>query len=242
MMRKNIISLIMIVFVFTTILSIAGTVKAASSDTTLKSLSIEPAGTGFLQDEENNKIYRVKVDNNVTSVTVKAETNNQNATVSVSGNNNLTVGTNKVTVKVTAEDGTSTNYIIYVRRADTPISGETIIPNVQDDDSQEAGTSDDTKDTSKEENTETQNTVKNEEVSNEIIDEPIDENVDNTDSENLVNEEASSILTNNNIENSENTIDINGKGEMTTETIISIIVVIIVILIIALMSRKKRRK
>ena len=198
-MKRN---LIITILIFAVVLGVCGTANAASSDTSLKSLSIEPYGTGLAQDEENSKIYRVKVDNNVTSVTVKAEANNPNATVSVSGNSSLVVGTNRVTVKVTAEDGTSTNYIIYVRRADTPISGETIVPNVQDNNSQEDSSDDvkddDEKENNDKENTESQNTVKNEEVVNNIEDEPIDENVDNTDSENLANEE-NNILTNNNI-------------------------------------------
>lgn len=227
-LSKNISSLVMIIFVLTAILSIGNNVKAASSDTTLKSLSIEPSGTGLAQDEENDKIYRVKVDNNITSVTVKAETNSPNATVSVSGNNSLMVGTNKVTVTVTAEDGNSANYIIYVRRADTPISGETIIPNVQDDNEQEPEENDNND--SKEENQEPENTIQNEEIINDVVNENV--------TEDIVNEEDNQIV-DNVIENSENIVT-NNESKMTSETIISIIAIVIVIAIIVIIMNKKR--
>ncbi|MGN1327028.1 MAG: cadherin-like beta sandwich domain-containing protein [Clostridia bacterium] len=224
--KNNIINLIITILIFTMFLSIGSTAKAASSDTTLKSLSIEPSGTGLVQDEENNKVYRVKVDNNITSVIVKAETNNANATVSVSGNTSLVVGTNKVTVKVTAEDGTSENYIIYVRRADTPISGETIVPNVQDNNEQELNINGDEK-----EDNENQNEEEN--IANEIT----NENIDNIISSNLENIEENTQVINNNSTNSENA----SANSNSKKALISIIVVIILIVIIAIMSKKKRK-
>lgn len=132
MRRKVFISLI----TFMVILFIGGYLnisRAASSDTTLKSLTIEPSGSGLVKDTENNGIYRVRVDNNVTSVKVNAIPNSSSATVSIEGNDNLAVGTNKVTVNVTAENGEISSYTIYVRRATQSIAEQTVIPNVQEE-------------------------------------------------------------------------------------------------------------
>ena len=102
---------------------------AVSNDTGVKSLTVTPIIGELKQDEENNKIYRTKVENNITEVNVNVVPNNNNAKVEILGNTYLQIGTNKVTVKVTAENGDNDTYIIYVRRSDTPIAEEEIISN-----------------------------------------------------------------------------------------------------------------
>ena len=124
--------LIIIAIVFS-IICILNFSKAASNDTDLKAISIEPSGYELTQDENDNKVYRVKVDNSVTSVKVNAVPINKDANVSVNGNNELLVGTNKITINVTAKNGDKSVYTIYVRRASTPIAQEQVIPNVQDE-------------------------------------------------------------------------------------------------------------
>lgn len=110
--------LIIIAIVFF-IICISNFSRAESNDTSIKSISIEPSGYELTQDESDNKIYRVKVDNSVTSIKVNAVPNNKDATISVNGNNELAVGTNKVTISVTAKNGEKAIYTIYVRRAST---------------------------------------------------------------------------------------------------------------------------
>lgn len=196
---KNITNILFtIMLLVTLILGIENISKAETNDTTLKSLLIEPSNYELVQDEENKEIYRVKVNNNVTSIKVNAVPNNSNAKVSVEGNTSLNIGTNKVTVKITAENGQSSEYIIYVRRASTPISEETIIPNVQEtvqnnDNKQNEQNSDKNQETKNEE-------IENENQENLILDnelndientENIEQNYENVNENNLITDNKS---------------------------------------------------
>ena len=88
-----------------------------SNDATLSNLNaggytLSPA---FNKDQTS---YKVSVPNDVTSLNVTATPNDSKATVSVSGNGNLSVGKNNIIVEVKAEDGTKKTYTIEVTRAD----------------------------------------------------------------------------------------------------------------------------
>ena len=86
-----------------------------SSDATLKKLDIG----GFTLNptfKGNINTYSIKVKNNITGLDVTAIPNNDKAKVTISGNKNWKEGTNTVTIKVTAEDGSVNNYIINVER------------------------------------------------------------------------------------------------------------------------------
>lgn len=87
----------------------------ASSDSSLKSLTISP-GSLSPAFSSGNKNYTVTVSSDTTSLAVSAKTNHSAARVSVSGNNSLAVGVNWVSVTVTAEDGSTTKYVIKVTR------------------------------------------------------------------------------------------------------------------------------
>ena len=63
--------------------------------------------------------YFVTVPNNVTSVNISASKESSKASLSISGSSNLSVGLNKVLIKVTSEDGRVKNYRIYVTRLDS---------------------------------------------------------------------------------------------------------------------------
>lgn len=227
-MEKNnkiyikVIIIISVFMLFSMILGIKNISRAESSDTELQSLSIEPKGTGLEQDKDNKNIYRVKVENNITSVKVNAKPTNSSSKISIEGNNDLTVGTNKVIVTVTAKNGESSKYIIYVRRLSTSIAQENVIPNVQ------------------EENNEQENNTNNEKENTTV------ENVtkENTVQENTVNETTD---VNNNIENtSENLMDANTKNEENTlkkhnivfAGIIGIVIIIIIFIIFKANSKK----
>lgn len=89
-----------------------------SSDNTLKSIvlsngSLSPAFS------PKTKNYTATVDNSVTSLSISATPTNQTAKVtSVSGNDNLQVGENKITITVKAENGVTATYTIVVTRRD----------------------------------------------------------------------------------------------------------------------------
>ena len=89
-----------------------------SSDNTLKSIvlsngSLSPAFS------PKTKNYTATVDNSVTSLSISATPTDQKAKVtSVSGNDNLQVGENTITITVKAENGVTAKYTIVVTRRD----------------------------------------------------------------------------------------------------------------------------
>lgn len=93
--------------------------EVASNDATLKSLGVSgyDMSPNFSNDTLN---YNVTVPNEANSVTINTETNNPKAKVEITGNTDLKVGENKVTVKVIAEDGTTKTFTINVKKEDKP--------------------------------------------------------------------------------------------------------------------------
>ena len=81
-----------------------------SNNAKLKSLSIEGYTISF-----NPKIYEypLYVDRDTKTLRINYETDDEKSTVEVNGNNNIIDG-GKVSVKVTAEDGTENEYIINI--------------------------------------------------------------------------------------------------------------------------------
>ncbi len=100
------------------------TVKAkpvASSDATLKSLSVSP-GKLSPSFSSSRTEYEVSVANSVTSIAISAKTNHSAAKYSVSGNTKLSVGNNTVKVRVAAENGSTKTYTITVKRAEAAVT------------------------------------------------------------------------------------------------------------------------
>ena len=89
--------------------------REASDDNTLKSLEVEgyTLDPEFDPDEEN---YSITVPSDVNSVTVNAEPNEEGATVTIEGNDNLQPGDNTITVKVEAPNGEEKTYTITVTK------------------------------------------------------------------------------------------------------------------------------
>lgn len=87
-----------------------------SNDSTLKGLIIE--GYDFSPVfNTNTREYEVRVTNDITKVTAVPTVNNSKASYKIEGaTEELAVGKNVITVVVTAEDGTTSNYIINVIR------------------------------------------------------------------------------------------------------------------------------
>ena len=90
------------------------------------------SGTLSPQFSSSDITYTASVDNSVTQVTVTPTASDSSATIAVNGNTvtsgtgyiltGLTVGTNTVTVIVTAQDSTTKTYIITVTVRDVPIT------------------------------------------------------------------------------------------------------------------------
>lgn len=94
--------------------AIAGTSNAKLSNLGTKQYDF----TGFKPDETS---YDVTIPENITEVEVYAKTQDSKATYKVTGDKNLKIGENKVTITVTASDGKTTKeYYINVRRLGDP--------------------------------------------------------------------------------------------------------------------------
>lgn len=89
-----------------------------SNDATLKSLDASGFTLNPIFDSKINT-YSIKVKNNITGLNITAIPNNDKANVTISGNKNWVEGNNSVIIKVTAEDGTTNNYILNVTREET---------------------------------------------------------------------------------------------------------------------------
>ena len=90
--------------------------SSASKDATLKSLQVSP---GSLTPEFSSDVdsYAVTVGTDVDKLIISADTTDEGASKVVSGNENLQMGENRVTLKVTAQDGETTKeYVIVVTK------------------------------------------------------------------------------------------------------------------------------
>jgi VCBS repeat-containing protein len=85
--------------------------EALTADATLKSLSIKECDD--FEFEEDKFSYNVRVANSVTKLTIDYEASSSDATVSISGNEDLENGS-KVKILVTAEDGTKREYVLNI--------------------------------------------------------------------------------------------------------------------------------
>ena len=103
-----------------------------SSTAELKMITTSPVDfKGFKSASEGP--YKVTVENNVTTLNVSVSKKDNGQKVSISGNKNLDVGTNKVSVAVTSADGkNSKTYTIYVTRK-SPEEEQEKTPNKPDE-------------------------------------------------------------------------------------------------------------
>ena len=102
------------------------TEEEKSSDATLKELSIKEGKLSPKFDKSENE-YTLTVPNEVTKLNITATPNDSKATVSVKGNKDLKVGENTVTIVVTAEDGTTKNYVIKVTKENPELALQSIV-------------------------------------------------------------------------------------------------------------------
>lgn len=100
--------------------------KPKSTDNTLSSLTVTE---GAITPEFNKDVreYNVTVPNEITNVNVVATPTDSKATTAVTGNTDLKEGENTVTVVVTAEDGSTSQYLIRVTRNRPELSLTTLV-------------------------------------------------------------------------------------------------------------------
>lgn len=87
-----------------------------SNDSSLKALVVEGYEL-YPEFNTNTHEYNIRVTNDITNLTITPTVNHEKASYKVQGaTEELEVGKNVITVVVTAEDGTTTNYVINVTR------------------------------------------------------------------------------------------------------------------------------
>ena len=106
-----------------------GDASTKSSDAALSALTVSK-GTLTPAFDPDTREYSVEVENDVDSININATKSDSKATLTGDGNKSLSVGSNRIEVKVVAEDGTtSRSYIVNVTRKGgsgegTPTGGE----------------------------------------------------------------------------------------------------------------------
>lgn len=91
-------------------------VYVASSDSTLKNLSIEG---GVLEPEFSSDVTSYKLTLDKEEVVINAEASNAKAKVTGTGKQPLNYGNNEFTILVTAEDGSTKSYLININKPET---------------------------------------------------------------------------------------------------------------------------
>ena len=95
------------------------TSSVKSSNANLTTLGVSPKEYDFSGFSKDKTSYGVTVPSNVNSLKVAYKTESPKATVRISGNQDLEVGTNTIKVIVTAENGTKKTYTIRVTKLAT---------------------------------------------------------------------------------------------------------------------------
>lgn len=102
------------------------TEKEKSKDSTLSALTVKE-GTITPEFKKDVKEYALTIPYETSEVNVTATPTDSKATVAVEGNKDLKEGENTVTVKVTAEDGSTSNYVIKVTRKRVPVALKSLV-------------------------------------------------------------------------------------------------------------------
>lgn len=101
-----------------------------SSNAYLSSLQVNVEGISPRFNKNTTKYY-LTVDNTIDTIKVTATPEDNNARVEVTGNTNLQIGSNTITIIVTAQDGVSKrNYLIEVTKTDDPNNVNTNLENL----------------------------------------------------------------------------------------------------------------
>ncbi len=105
------------------------TTKAKSDNNYLASITIDGVP---LEDFSKSKTkYFIELENDVTNANIKAEAEDDNATVEINGPKTLAVGDNEYTISVTSENNTTKFYKVIVTRKDEEESSNTSIKSIK---------------------------------------------------------------------------------------------------------------
>lgn len=101
-----------------------------SSNAYLSSLQVNVEGISPRFNKNTTKYY-LTIENTIDTIKVNATPEDNNARVEVTGNTNLQIGSNTITIIVTAQDGVSKrNYLIEVTKTDDPNNVNTNLENL----------------------------------------------------------------------------------------------------------------
>ena len=101
-----------------------------SSNAYLASLQVSIEGISPRFNKNTTNYYLI-IDNTIDTINVNATPEDANASVLVTGNTNLQIGVNKITITVTAQNGsTKRNYIINVTKTDDPNNANNNLENL----------------------------------------------------------------------------------------------------------------
>ena len=104
--------------------------NSLNSNAYLSSLQVSVEGISPRFNRNTTNYYLI-IDNTIDTVNVTATPEDANASVLVTGNTNLQVGVNKITITVTAQNGTTKrNYIINVTKTNDPNNANTNLENL----------------------------------------------------------------------------------------------------------------
>lgn len=103
--------------------------KSLSSNNYLSTITVD--GEEIENFSKNTSKYFVKVENNVSTISIEAEAEDEKAKVEIDGPDTLKIGDNEYTISVTSENDTTKFYKVIVTRKEEDESSNTDIDNIK---------------------------------------------------------------------------------------------------------------
>lgn len=105
------------------------TTKSLSSNNYLSTITVD--GEEIKNFSKNTSKYFVKVENDVSTISIEAEAEDEKAKVQIDGPDTLKIGDNEYTISVTSENDTTKFYKVIVTRKEADESSNTDIDNIK---------------------------------------------------------------------------------------------------------------
>lgn len=105
------------------------TTKSLSSNNYLSTITVD--GEEIKNFSKNTSKYFVKVENDVSTISIEAEAEDEKAKVEIDGPDTLKIGDNEYTISVTSENDTTKFYKVIVTRKEADESSNTDIDNIK---------------------------------------------------------------------------------------------------------------
>ena len=109
--------------------TITTTTKSLSSNNYLSTITVD--GEEIENFSKNTSKYFVKVENDVSTISIEAEAEDEKAKVEIDGPDTLKIGDNEYTISVTSENDTTKFYKVIVTRKEADESSNTDIDNIK---------------------------------------------------------------------------------------------------------------